>query len=34
VFGQSLGRQSAINKYKDVVNQISKVKTPWQTNKN
>ena len=28
VFGQSLGRQSAINKYKDVVNQISKVKTP------
>ena len=28
VFGQSLGRQSAIDKYKDVIKQISKVKTP------
>ena len=28
VFGQSLNRQSAIDKYKDVIKQISKVKTP------
>jgi hypothetical protein len=28
VFGQSLSRQSAIDKYKDVIKQISKVKTP------
>jgi hypothetical protein len=28
VFGQSLNRDSAINKYNDVINQISKVKMP------
>jgi hypothetical protein len=28
VFGQSLNRQSAIDKYKDVIKQISKVKLP------